>query len=80
MSTQKKIQRDDKLEPVCKGCHYRRNIGNEQYYNGDSKRDSSCDYLIIEGQPRGCVPKGNKCGKFVSRKVLSKNRKALILK
>lgn len=79
MSTKKKIQPKDRIEPVCRGCHYRRNIGNEQYYNGESKRDSSCDYLIIEGEPRCCQPQGNFCEKFKSRTVLTRNRKLLIL-
>lgn len=79
MSTGKKIRPEDRLEPVCRTCHYRRNSNNEQYYNGESRRESSCDYSFIEDEPRGCRPEGHFCKKYKSRGVLSKNKKVLIL-
>lgn len=79
MEKKKKIPPEDRLEPVCRTCHYRRNANNEQYYTGESRRESSCDYFSIEGEFRNCQPQGHSCEKYKSRGVLPKNRKVIVL-
>ena len=75
----KRILHDTKLEPVCKRCFYRRGMNGKNYYSGDSKAQSTCDYLLITGELRGCEPKGKICEKFRPREAGSKKKVKMIV-
>ena len=58
-------KKEDELPKNCRKCEYRRNQDNMSYYNGNSRLNSCCVYLIVTGEPRGCSPEN--CDKFTPR-------------
>lgn len=75
----KKIPPEERLEPVCKLCFYRRSINGKQFYSGNSRMQSTCDYFIITGELRGCEPQGKTCEKFRPREAGSKKKVKMII-
>lgn len=62
-----KIKPEHRLEFICRRCYYRRNLTFDGYYKGNSKADSYCAYLLIEGEKRGCIPSEGECARFKPR-------------
>ena len=75
----KKIPPEERLEPVCKLCFYRRAINGNKFYSGSLKSQSTCDYLLVTGELRGCEPQGKTCEKFRPREVGRKKKVKMIV-
>lgn len=54
------------LQPICKGCYYRRELRGFKYAVKDWC-NTCCCYILIEGQLRGCQPHGNYCERYKPR-------------
>ena len=62
-----KFKQNNKLNKICRHCYYRRCVVNDTFYQGKSKLNSCCAYIIIEGEPRGCTPSEGECKRFKPR-------------
>ena len=64
-----KLDEKTRLPTICRKCFYRRFVPNRglTFYNGNSKTDSCCAYILIEGEPRGCTPTDGECVQFRPR-------------
>lgn len=78
------MENSNKLPAICRNCKYRKSSKYESFYNGNSKNDSMCTYIIETGEKRGCIPTDTECEKFSPRenakksKMKSKYRKTII--
>ena len=72
------LKPEDRLLAICRKCEYRRNDYNNEYYRGDSRRNSRCAFLDVTGEVRGCTPSETECCQFLPRlgaKVFLGNKK-----
>ena len=61
------VKKENRLHPICSKCFYRRALAYDSYYNGKSRCDSYCAYILIEGKQRECMPTDYECASFKPR-------------
>ena len=60
---------ETRLPKICRKCFYRRLVPNRglALYNGNSRTESCCAFILIEGEPKNCTPSDTECAKFKPR-------------
>jgi hypothetical protein len=61
------INENTKLPRICRKCFYRRNLQYKGFYNGNSRTDSCCAFMLLENELRGCTPTDGECARFKPR-------------
>lgn len=61
------INENTRLPKICRKCFYRRNLAYIGFYNGKSRTDSCCAFMLLEGEQRGCTPTDGECARFKPR-------------
>lgn len=67
MSVSKTQKDEGRLPLICRKCFYRRSVNYRGFYNGKSRYDSCCVFMLIEDEPRGCTPTDGECARFRPR-------------